>query len=320
MLLMIVLYTIASVWLTHWQKDFFDALQEEQYDSLGRRCLTFIGIMCLLFLSYGYGYYVTGLSALHWRRWLTREYLRGWLSQLYGRKNGDTIAVPDNPDQRLSQDIQDFPERTMTLLQSLLSSLLLLLSFSWLLWSLSGNTPLVFSNGFSIYIPGYLCWAALLWAILCSWITLKIAKPLVRLDYQQQQYMADYRRALLLTHEQADVALTLERKRQTQHWLRYLFKSIVRNYHRSIDVRKRYAFFNTFFLSGTTVVGALIGLPLFIQQHLQIGGLIQIASAFSQVSMALSFIVLRYPDIAEWQASTQRLYEFKESLQAAGDT
>ncbi len=312
LLLCIIAYSMASVWLTDWQKALFDILQQGQFTLLKQHCVWLIGIIALLCISHGYAQYVTSLIGLQWRRWLTHHYLRQWITHLH-TPNAPTINA-DNPDQRLSQDIHEFPERTMLLLHGLLSSLFLLGSFSWLLWHLSGTTPIVISTTIHVYIPGYLFWAALLWAVFCSWFTVKIANPLVDLDYQQQRYNADYRRTLLLTHKQASQDELQSDKRQAQHKLRYLFKSVVRNYHHAMYVRRRYTFFNTFFLSGTMLVGTLIGLPLFIQHTVQIGGLMQIGLAFSQVSMALSFIVIRYTDIAQWQAVVKRLYEFTHRL------
>lgn len=317
--LCIILYSAASVWLTDWQKGLLDALQQHELTSLKQRCLRLLGIVGLLCISHGYAQYITSLIGLHWRRWLTHHYIKHWVHHLHTPTTSTINA--DNPDQRLSQDVHEFPEQTMLLLHGLVSSLLLLGSFSWLLWHLSGTAPIILSNTMTFYIPGYLFWAALLWAILCSWVTVKIANPLVHLDYQQERYNADYRRALLLMHEQNQLNGTIvDDKQKSTLSLRNLFKPIVRNYQHSLHIHRRYAFFKTFFLSGTTLVGMIIGLPLFVQQHIQLGGLTQIGLAFSEVSMALSFIVIRYTDIAQWQAVVKRLYEFTTNLQKVTNT
>jgi putative ATP-binding cassette transporter len=153
-----------DVLLNQWSNRFFNALQEYNFDVFVRE----IGVFCLLatcFIALAvYQLYLNQWLQIRWRRWLTRHYLGEWLHRANHYRmqlQGDTA---DNPDQRISEDVKLFIERTLDIGLNLLNSVVTLLSFVVILWGLSAAAPLhLFGKDFDI--PGYMVWGALIYAI-----------------------------------------------------------------------------------------------------------------------------------------------------------
>ena len=152
-----------SVQINEWNKSFYNALQAFNRDEMLRQ----LGIFCILVafaISMSvYALYFSQLLQIRWRRWLTRSYLDGWLADraYYQLQLGSTT---DNPDQRISEDVNQFTTYVLSLSVGLITSVVSLVSFLIILWGLSGSADIPFGASGTIHIPGYLVWAALLYA------------------------------------------------------------------------------------------------------------------------------------------------------------
>ncbi|MDL1949713.1 hypothetical protein FBQ97_07865, partial [Acidobacteria bacterium ACD] len=116
------------------------------------------------------------------------------------RLKGDSV---DNPDQRIADDIRLFVNGTLDIGIALLGSVVTLVSFIVILWNLSATTPLMIGNA-SYEIPGYLVWAALIYSVIGTWVTHLVGRPLIKLNYDQQRYEADFRFSLGRLRENAE--------------------------------------------------------------------------------------------------------------------
>jgi len=153
--------------------------------------------------------YLDQTLQLRWRRWLTDEYVTRWLADrtFYRMRFSGRV---DNPDQRISEDVRLFIQRSMFLGLGFLNSLATLASFAALLWYLSGNITLPI-GGFAITIPGYMFWVAVLYSGFGSAIAHLIGRPLIRLNNRQQAVEADFRFSLVRLREEAEgIALRLQ--------------------------------------------------------------------------------------------------------------
>jgi vitamin B12/bleomycin/antimicrobial peptide transport system ATP-binding/permease protein len=168
-----------------WIKDFYNVLQ-----SLDKtRFMAELFRFCILAAAYiaqsVYMLYLSQMLQIRWRRWLTEEYLKDWLSrQAYYRMQ---FAVPqtDNPDQRISEDINSFIEITLNLGTTLLSAVATLVSFLAILWQLSGTLSVPLGSLGTLYLPGYMVWAALIYSFVGTWFTMRIGNPLILLNFNQ---------------------------------------------------------------------------------------------------------------------------------------
>lgn len=308
-----------AVLFNDWNKLFYDALQERRADifwqQLGRFSLLAVGFILLAV----YRFYLTQLLELRWRRWMTERLLSRWLDgQAFyhlelRRYVSAADAPPDNPDQRIQEDVAQFTSTSLGLSMGLLNALVTLGSFVGILWTLSGPLALHW-GGQTLNVPGFMVWAALLYTAAGSWITQRIGRPQIGLNLAQQRLEADFRHHLIRVRESAeaialDAGATLERGALGERFARVLDNALA-----LIGAQKRLIWFTSFFGQAAVVFPFLVAAPRFFSGAIQLGDLMQIASAFGQVQGALAWFVDNYPSLASWRATTERLTRFDTAL------
>jgi putative ATP-binding cassette transporter len=309
----------ASVALNNFHKDFFDALQNFNKPALITALIHFAVIATTLLLSYGYAFYFNGILSMRWRQWLTKNYLKKWLDNHTHYRMQLSKSHVDNPDQRISEDLERFPDATLSLFFLILQSVLLLLSFSVILWELSGNLSIPIGS-WHVVIPGYLFWSALLYAILGTLITSRIGKKLAPLDYQQQFYNADFRFSLIRLRESSEQIALYRGEAVENANFTHLFGRIFKNFMHTVSLKKYLTFFTNGYGTVANLLGVCLALPFYLQKKLQLGGLMQISGAFGSVITAFSLAVDGFSLLAEWKALVFRLNEFVLSIEKSSNT
>jgi vitamin B12/bleomycin/antimicrobial peptide transport system ATP-binding/permease protein len=244
------------------------------------------------------------------------HFLHNWLDDQQYYRMQLNQAVTDNPDQRISDDLDSFATMTLTLSLGLLNSLVTLFSFLTILWVLSGALTIPLGGGRSFSIPGYMVFAALIYAVGGTLLTRWIGNPLIRLSFDQQRYEADFRFSLVRLRENAEnVAFYRGEARELDNF-QTRFARIIGNWWGIIKRRKKLTWFTTGYSQVAIVFPFIVAAPRYFNKVIQLGGLMQIASAFGQVQDSLSFIITSYTEIAQYQAVVQRLAGFRERMDA----
>ena len=324
----IVALNLAAVFMlvqiNDWNRLFYDALQNKQANVFWHQLWRFLWLALVYIVIAVYKFYLTQLLQWHWRRWLTAHLQGRWLANkaFYRMELGRYGAgqqVPDNPDQRIQEDINLFSGYSVTLSMGLLNALVTFVSFVGILWGLSAamdlSLPAVLGGG-SLHIPGFMVWVAVLYCLVGSAISLWLGKPQVRLNNQQQRLEANYRHHMIRVREHAEAIAMDEGERVEGEQLRLRFGDVLANYLLLIKQQKRLAWFSNFFGQAAVVFPFIIAAPRFFSGAIQLGQLMQITSAFNQVQDSLSWIVNNYSDIAAWRATSQRLASFEAGLRA----
>jgi vitamin B12/bleomycin/antimicrobial peptide transport system ATP-binding/permease protein len=325
LLLAIVLLNLGTVYMlvqiNDWNRLFYDALQEKNqpvfWQQLGR--FTYLAFAYIIIAVYKF--YLTQLLELRWRAWMTEHYVQRWLAHkaFYTlelmRFSHSTNLSPDNPDQRIQEDAQQFTAYTVSLSMGLLNAVVTLLSFVGILWGLSGGFS--FTVGGSTYeIAGFMVWMAVVYAVVGSAITHWIGKPLVALNFNQQRYEADFRHHLVRVREYSE-AIALDKGETVERGaIQLRFGSVLKNYLALINAQKRLTWFTVGFGQAAVVFPFIVAAPRFFSGAIQLGQLMQISSAFGRVQDALSWFVDNYSSLAAWKATTDRLTSFEASLTA----
>jgi putative ATP-binding cassette transporter len=313
----VVALNLTSVWLNvrfnSWYNDFYNALQQYDWQEFWRQFAIFGMIAAALIAVAVYSFYLRAILHIRWRRWLTEHFLRNWLEDqaYYGLQLNQ--ATPDNPDQRIAEDLDHFATMSLGLSIGLLNAVVTLLSFLSILWVLSGalRIPL---GGAEVVIPGYMVFAALIYAVVGTMLTRWIGRPLVQLTFDQQRYEADFRFSLVRLRENAEnVAFYGGEARELDTFLSR-FARVVVNWWGIIKRRKKLTWFTTGYSQLAVVFPFIVAAPRYFDKVIQLGGLMQISSAFGQVQESLSFIVSSYTEIAQYQAVVQRLSGFRARL------
>jgi putative ATP-binding cassette transporter len=327
LLLAIVLLNLGAVYMlvliNEWNRVFYDALQNKDqpvfWVQLGR--FTYLAFAFIIIAVYRF--YLTQLLEIRWRAWMTAHYLQRWLANHAFYKmelaryaeSGATPATPDNPDQRIQEDLNLFATYTVSLSMGLLNAVVTLLSFVGILWSLSG--PFDFTMGGSRFnIPGFMVWMAVLYCAVGSIITHYIGRPQIRLNFLQQRYEADFRHHLVRVREYSE-SIALDKGESVERvQLDKRFATVLGNYLTLIKKQKNLIWFTNFFGQAAVVFPFIVAAPRFFSGAIQLGQLMQISSAFGRVQDSLSWFVDNYSSLAAWRATTDRLTSFEESFKA----
>ncbi|HEX6959046.1 MAG TPA: ABC transporter ATP-binding protein/permease [Ferrovibrio sp.] len=308
------LSTVAlSVWFNFWYKSFYDSLQNRNFADFKTYLLQFCGVAVAFIIVAVYQTYLSQMLRLYWRRWLTDHWLDEWLA----RKRYYLMQLlplgTDNPDQRLADDLRLFTDYSLSLALGLLNSVVTLFSFLGILWSLSGDFALPLF-GHQIAIPGYMVWAALIYAGIGTWLTHKIGRPLVRLNFDQQRYEADFRFHLVRLRENVEGIALQDGEAAEKAALGSRFRHVVDNFFAIMKKQKQLTWFTSGYGQVATVFPFIVGAPRYFSGGIALGDLMQTVSAFGQVQSSLSYIIGAYTDIAEWWSVINRLQGFVEGL------
>jgi putative ATP-binding cassette transporter len=305
-----------NVLLNQWNNRFYNALQEKNWEGFVRE----IGIFSLLATFYialsVYQLYLNQWLQIRWRRWMTSTYLGEWLHSANHYRMQLKGDAADNPDQRITDDVKLFVDQTLNIGVGLLSAVVTLASFVVILWGLSAESPLhIFGREFAI--PGYLVWGALVYAILGTALTQWIGSPLVNLDFQQQRFEADFRFNLVRVRENSEQIALLQGESAERQRLSERFGRVVGNWFAIMQRTKRLTAFTSSYSQAAVIFPYVLVAPAYFADKIQLGGMMQTASAFSSVQQALSFFVSTYRTLAEWRAVVARLDGFEAAIKSA---
>ncbi|HEV7982843.1 MAG TPA: ABC transporter ATP-binding protein/permease [Xanthobacteraceae bacterium] len=305
-----------NVLLNEWNNRFYNALQDRNWDNFVSELLYFCVLAVLYILAAVYQLYLNQWLQIRWRRWMTVKFLGEWLTGSNHYRMQLLGDVADNPDQRIADDLQIFVDRTLSIGIGMLSSIVTLGSFVVILWNLSADAPLILFGG-EWRIPGYLVWAALLYAVFGTVFAHLIGRPLIELTFYQQRYEADFRFNLVRVRENSEQIALLAGEEAEDSRLLARFAHVVENWRAIMTRQKRLTFFTAGYNQVSNVFPFLVVSPVYFAGRMALGGMMQTASAFSSVQTALSFFVTSYRTIAEWRAVVDRLSGFETAIVAA---
>jgi putative ATP-binding cassette transporter len=318
LLAVVVALNLGIVWvnvaINLWQNDFYNALQDRDQDAFMRQLAKFAGLAAAYIVMAVYAIYLRQLLQIRWRRWLTERYLHEWLDGRMYYRLQLTDRGTDNPDQRIAEDLRLFVDLTLTYTLDLMATAVTLVSFTAILWSLSG--PLEFAVGdLRVVIPGYLLWVALVYAAGGTWLTHRIGRPLVKLHFDQQRYEADLRYSLVRFRENAEGVALYHGEADEKRNFVARFNEVMFNWWQIMQRRKKLNGFTYSYGQVAIIFPYVVVAPNFFSGAIQLGGLMQTASAFTQVQGALSWFVDVYVRFAEWKATVDRLIGFRGAIE-----
>ena len=303
------LFSVAiSVWINHWYKDFYNALEHKDTAAFWQLIGYFGGIAAVAILGAVYRLYLTQMLTIRWRAWLTEKHFARWLANknYYQLEQG---GYTDNPDQRISEDLNSFTSNTLSLGLGLIRTVVSLVSFSIILWGVSGSIEV-----FGITIPGYMFWCALLYAAVGSWLTHLIGRRLIGLSNQQQRFEADLRFSMVRVRENAESIALYNGEPNEQQRLSTRFGKVWHNFWDIMKVSKRLTFFTAGYSQIAIIFPFIVAAPRYFTGKIELGELMQINSAFGNVQENFSWFISAYSDLASWRATSDRLLSFQQAM------
>jgi vitamin B12/bleomycin/antimicrobial peptide transport system ATP-binding/permease protein len=310
-----VLLVYLAKLLNEWNARFFNALEDKNVDAFWAELRYFLVLALVFIVVAVYRLWFRQMLQIRWRRWLTAVYYRDWLAERTYYRMELTGAAADNPEQRIEEDCNTFTGQTLEILLDLLSQILTLITFTSILWGLSGSITLPVLGG--ITIPGYMMWVAVGYAAIGSWLTYRIGRPLVRVNFDLQRYNADFRYRMVRVRENAESIALYRGEPDEKRRLDGAFGRIFGVWWDYMRYNKRLTWFTSFYGQAAGVFPLVVASPRYFLGEVPLGVLTQTAGAFGQVQGSLSWFVDVWPMLAAWKATIDRLTTFGETMEAA---
>lgn len=294
------------VLLNQWNNSFYSALQNYDAKKIFDELIHFSWLAAIYILLAVYSYYLQQTLILNWRRWLTTRFIDIWLQnktyynlQMFGK---DT----DNRDQRISEDVRQFVEMTLSFGIGILKAFCTFASFVVILYNLSGSLSFTFM-GKTWTINGYMLWASLLYSVIGTYITHIVGRKLVKINFIQQKYEADFRFSMIRLRESAESVAFYRGEAQEGSVFKQRFKMLLDNFWKLVNKQKQLVFLNSGYSQIAIIFPFVVAMNRYLTKEVTLGGLMQVASAFGRVQDSLSYFVDMYSSIAQWQAVVMRL-------------
>lgn len=303
---LLLLLTVAAVRLdvvlSYQGNGMFTAMQELDAPAFWRFILIFGILATINVVLVLITYYIGQAQIIHWRLWLNQRMVGDWMSgAAYHRGRFVTTAV-DNPDQRIQQDITSYTSDSQSLALGAVSSVVTLVSFTIILWSLSG--PLTV---FGLQIPRAMVFLAYLYVIIATVFAIRIGRPLIRLNFLNELLTASYRYALVRIRDNSENIAFYRGEQVENAGLMARFAAVIANTWAIVFRSIKFQGFNLVISQIAVVFPIVIQARRFFSQEITLGDVTQTATAFGQVEGALSFFRLAYDDFASYRASLNRL-------------
>ena len=304
--------------LNSWYNVFYNALQQYQAESFWPLIGEFTGLAFLYIILAVYAIYLRQMLQIKWRTWMTNRYLDGWMKdQVYYRLQvlrSDT----DNPDQRISEDINQFVSLTLQLLIGILKQITTLGAFGVVLWNLSGafTVPI---GGREFVIYGYMFWFSLLYSVLGTIGVHFVGRKLIGLNFDQQRYEADFRFNMMRVRENSESIAFYRGEQPESVGFAERFAKVIKNYWQLMRRTKILNFYVNGYGQLAIIVPLVMAAPQYFAGTMTLGGLMQTSSAFGRVQDALSYFVSVYDTIAQLAAVIRRLSGFTAHMEGASD-
>ena len=313
LLIAIVALTLGIVYmlvlLNQWNNSFYSALQNYETDKLFDELIHFSWLAAIYIILSVYSYVLQQTLILNWRRWMTNRFIDIWLKnrtyyhlQMFGK---DT----DNPDQRISEDVRLFVEMTLSFAIGILKAFCTFASFAFVLYKLSGSLEFTFM-GREWSIDGYMFWAALVYSVIGTWVTHLVGKKLVKLNFVQQRYEADFRFSMIRLRENAENIAFYRGEQQESGVFKERFTLLLDNFWRLVTKHKQLIWLNSGYSQIAIIFPFVVAMNRYLSKEITLGGLMQVANAFGSVQTSLSYFIDVYASLAQWKAVVLRLTYF----------
>lgn len=311
-----LLQNAIALWLNQWNADLFDALEQHSMQALFTQVMLLGLILVTNMAVTGTHLVVKRKLQIWWRDWLTEYVFSRWMRDGRHYLISHLPGEHDNPDGRIAEDCRIATESAVIMGHTLFYSTFLLISFTQVLWSLSGVVE-VNVGSTQLAIHGHLVWIAILYTAIASWIGWRVSRPLTDATNTRQTAEANFRAGLLEARDNSQAIAFIKAEPYERDRFRSLFGVLREVWNQQTSAWRNIVLFSTGYSVVSGALPVLIASPRYILGNVSLGGLMQSAQAFQHMASALSWPVDNLGGIAEWRASVERILGLLKSLDDA---
>lgn len=316
-LAVIVLMTLFSVRMnvlfSFWYNGFYSAMQKLDAKAFWFMLIVFATLATVHVARALFNSYLRQAFLIRWRIWLTTDLVERWLHrQAYFRSQYTNVLI-DNPDQRIQQDAESFVRISLSLSMGVLDAVVSLFEFTIILWGLSGALML-----FGVELPRAMVFMVYLYVIVATVFAVWIGRPLMRLNFLNEQFSATFRYALIRLREYGESIAFYRGETVERGNLMTRFRDVMANMWAIVYRSLKFDGFNLSISQAAVVFPFIVQAPRLFSKEILLGDVMQTAQSFGQVQDALSFFRSSYDEFANYRAVVNRLTGFLDSVEAAG--
>ena len=302
-----------SVWIAAWDKRFYDALAAFDGASMPTLIVEYLGYMAMIIGCIVCGDWLQKRLIFRWRTHLTEQFQQNWLE---GHKHYRLrlTGEPDNPDQRIAEDIYLLADKSIGLFRSFINNIAKFSAFVAVLWTLSGVQTFNI-GGYSITVYGYLVWVALIYSIFSTIIAHLVGRKLKNLNIDRQHREADYRAALLRVRDHAEQIAFYNGGEAETGRLKQRYLRIRDNWRRLTNCEFRQETFWATYVRISIFIPILATLPMYLAKTMTFGDMMQTRTSFARVQDSFGWFTDSYRRLIEWAAVVERLSGFQTALE-----
>ena len=301
-----------NVLFSFWYNGFYTAMQNLDAKAFWFMLLIFATLATIHVGRVLLTYYLEKAFAIRWRIWLTNVLIKRWLDKQGYYRSQYVAENADNPDQRIQQDVESFVSSSLALSMGLLNAVVSLFAFSIILWNLSASLTL-----FGVDVPRAMVFLVYLYVIVATVFAVKIGRPLIVLNFLNEQLSATFRYALVRLREYGESIAFYRGEGVERHNLLARFAEVIGNMWAIVFRSLKFQGFNLVISQAAVVFPFIVQAPRLLSKQITLGDVMQTAEAFGQVEGALSFLRQSYDDFSKYRAVINRLSGFLDSMDSA---
>ncbi len=312
-LALIVLMTLFAVRMnvlfSFWYNGFYTAMQNLEAKAFWFMLLVFAILATIHVGRALLNFYLQQAFAIRWRIWLTHVLIERWTEKQGYYRSQYVPENADNPDQRIQQDVESFVASSLSLSMGLLDAVVSLFAFSIILWNLSADLSI-----FGMDVPRAMVFLVYLYVIVATVFAVKIGRPLILLNFLNEQLSAHFRYALVRLREYGESIAFYRGEAIERNNLLARFAGVIGNMWDIVHRSLKFQGFNLAISQAAVVFPFIVQAPRLLSKQITLGDVMQTAQAFGQVEGALSFFRQSYDEFSKYRAVINRLSGFLDSM------
>lgn len=322
-LVIVVGLELGSIWISlqfiAWNAEFFNALEEYDIDEALYQTSFYFALTAVSAMRFLLSSYLKKTVQMSWRTRLTDYTINRWLENksYWKLREGLSSKALENPDQRIAEDCHLFVSGLLNETLDLLTRIVGIFSYVAVLWALTNFAVKFTLFGMEFSVSHYLVWVAFIYVLISSLLTHVLGWPLKNLLFDQERREAEFRYALVRLRENASEIAMSSGEGVEKRRLDRLFRDVVFNWRKLIGREFVIGLFTRPYFQTVLRIPLFLSLPSYLAKEVTLGGLMQLASAFSNVTTTLSWFIFSYRDLADFVATSERLGGLLEDLEKA---